>query len=195
MASSSRIPDEYLNTWGAINNYTPNAFQGTSISRDANSRPVKKLNSACDLCRQSRVKCSGGFSCRRCEDNNLKCKYSISRRCGRVKAALGSRQHKLRSPRLPPRNGTSQDMGMQIAPLCEALNVPSNLDIISQDGPSLALDFAGDFNEYGFSFPDDQFGFEGLDWPMNGIASNGFSHPFSNRVSVRYCPPIGPVCM
>ncbi|KAE8153892.1 hypothetical protein BDV25DRAFT_148621 [Aspergillus avenaceus] len=49
-------------------------------------RSSPRLCSACDACRQSRVKCTGGTPCRRCGNNGSTCHYSISLRQGRLKA-------------------------------------------------------------------------------------------------------------
>ena len=45
----------------------------------------KSLRSACDLCHQGKVKCSGGVPCEGCRKLSVRCKYSTSNRTGRPK--------------------------------------------------------------------------------------------------------------
>jgi hypothetical protein len=45
----------------------------------------KSLRSACDLCHQGKIKCSGGTVCEGCERLGVKCTYSTSNRTGRPK--------------------------------------------------------------------------------------------------------------
>ncbi|KAH8695325.1 hypothetical protein BGW36DRAFT_361026 [Talaromyces proteolyticus] len=46
-----------------------------------------KLRAACDSCRQSKVRCSGGRVCVRCEKHEFKCVYSIASRAGKPKGS------------------------------------------------------------------------------------------------------------
>jgi hypothetical protein len=102
MVSSTEIPDAFLYNWhprrrqtggkaasAEPKNTSPNSTK--SSSNDActpTSKPPSnvKICSACDSCRQSRVKCSGGRTCQRCSNNNYVCNYSVSLRSGRLKA-------------------------------------------------------------------------------------------------------------
>ena len=45
----------------------------------------KSLRSACDLCHQGKVKCSGGTPCDGCDRLGVRCIYSTSNRTGRPK--------------------------------------------------------------------------------------------------------------
>lgn len=46
-------------------------------------RPQKKLRSACDICHQTKVRCSSDTPCRTCENLDIECVYSVSNRVGR----------------------------------------------------------------------------------------------------------------
>ena len=46
---------------------------------------TKKLRSACDSCHQTKVRCSGGQPCEKCEKIGFDCVYSVSERTGRPK--------------------------------------------------------------------------------------------------------------
>ena len=46
-------------------------------------RPHRKLRSACDLCHQTKVRCSGDTPCQTCENLDMECVYSVSNRVGR----------------------------------------------------------------------------------------------------------------
>jgi hypothetical protein len=50
-----------------------------------NTKP--RLRSACDSCRQSKVKCSGGSTCLRCGKQGVPCKYSLASRAGKPKGS------------------------------------------------------------------------------------------------------------
>lgn len=45
----------------------------------------KSLRSACDLCHEGKIKCSGGRPCDGCHRLDVKCTYSTSNRTGRPK--------------------------------------------------------------------------------------------------------------
>lgn len=46
-----------------------------------------KLRSACDACRRSKVKCSGGTVCARCYKQDVICHYSLACRAGKPKGS------------------------------------------------------------------------------------------------------------
>lgn len=54
------------------------------------SRP-KKLRTACDICHQAKMKCSGGNPCSGCGDSGYECLYSVSNRIGRPKGTKNKR--------------------------------------------------------------------------------------------------------
>ena len=51
----------------------------------------KKLRTACDVCHQSKMKCSGGTPCSGCRDSGYNCCYSVSNRSGRPKGTKNKR--------------------------------------------------------------------------------------------------------
>lgn len=56
-------------------------------SKDATGLDKPRLRSACDSCRQSKVKCSGGSTCSRCLKQGVPCKYSLASRAGKPKGS------------------------------------------------------------------------------------------------------------
>lgn len=54
------------------------------------NRP-KKLRTACDICHQAKMKCSGGNPCSGCGDSGYECFYSSSNRIGRPKGTRNKR--------------------------------------------------------------------------------------------------------
>ncbi|QGA12867.1 hypothetical protein EYB26_000512 [Talaromyces marneffei] len=46
-----------------------------------------RYRAACDACRQSKVRCSGGGVCIRCKKHDYKCRYSIAHRAGKPKGS------------------------------------------------------------------------------------------------------------
>ncbi|KAL1965337.1 hypothetical protein VTN77DRAFT_5774 [Rasamsonia byssochlamydoides] len=52
-----------------------------------NAHDKPRLRSACDSCRQSKVKCSGGSTCLRCNKQGVPCKYSLASRAGKPKGS------------------------------------------------------------------------------------------------------------
>ena len=86
---SSQIPKECIVNWKPLQRSSSHAETMSPIS-SSGSIPhhfTKRLRTACDLCRHSRIKCSGGSTCQRCASNGLKCNYGVSMRHGRTKAA------------------------------------------------------------------------------------------------------------
>ncbi|KAB8223693.1 hypothetical protein BDV33DRAFT_30270 [Aspergillus novoparasiticus] len=89
MVSSSEVPSHLSTSWKA--------------TEAPSRRSSPRLCSACDACRQSRVKCTGGNPCRRCGNNGANCHYSVSLRNGRLKA---NRVQKPTAQASPPYSGT-----------------------------------------------------------------------------------------
>lgn len=54
-------------------------------SIDETGKP--RYRAACDACRQSKVRCSGGGVCVRCKKHDYKCRYSIAHRAGKPKGS------------------------------------------------------------------------------------------------------------
>ncbi|KAL9125522.1 MAG: hypothetical protein Q9217_005279 [Psora testacea] len=57
---------------------------------DHSTKP-KKLRTACDVCHQAKMKCSGGRPCDGCRDSGYDCSYSVSNRIGRPKGTKNKR--------------------------------------------------------------------------------------------------------
>ena len=51
----------------------------------------KKLRTACDICHQAKMKCSGGTPCQGCRGSDHECIYSVSKRIGRPKGTKNKR--------------------------------------------------------------------------------------------------------
>ena len=60
-------------------------------SRDQEPNKHKKLRTACDICHQAKMKCSGGSPCNGCRDSGYECSYSVSNRIGRPKGTKNKR--------------------------------------------------------------------------------------------------------
>lgn len=60
-------------------------------SRDQDGNKHKKLRTACDICHQAKMKCSGGTPCNGCRDSGYECSYSVSNRIGRPKGTKNKR--------------------------------------------------------------------------------------------------------
>lgn len=76
----------------------PNQFANSDMlsphSRDQGQQhtpPGKKLRTACDVCHQSKMKCSGGTPCGGCLSSGNNCLYSVSNRTGRPKGTKNKR--------------------------------------------------------------------------------------------------------
>ncbi len=63
----------------------------TSQDREANKHLSKKLRTACDICHQAKMKCSGGTPCQGCRGSDHDCIYSVSKRIGRPKGTKNKR--------------------------------------------------------------------------------------------------------
>ena len=59
--------------------------------RDQEPNKHKKLRTACDICHQAKMKCSGGSPCNGCRDSGYECSYSVSNRIGRPKGTKNKR--------------------------------------------------------------------------------------------------------
>jgi hypothetical protein len=53
--------------------------------------PGKKFRTACDICHQGKMRCSGGSPCTGCQEMGYFCYYSISQRLGRPKGTKNKR--------------------------------------------------------------------------------------------------------
>ena len=58
---------------------------------DQQPQKPKKLRTACDVCHQAKMKCSGGRPCDGCRDSGYDCSYSVSNRIGRPKGTKNKR--------------------------------------------------------------------------------------------------------
>lgn len=63
----------------------------TSHDRETNKHLSKKLRTACDICHQAKMKCSGGTPCQGCRGSDHDCIYSVSKRIGRPKGTKNKR--------------------------------------------------------------------------------------------------------
>ena len=63
----------------------------TSQDRETAKPPSKKLRTACDICHQAKMKCSGGTPCQGCRGSDHECIYSVSKRIGRPKGTKNKR--------------------------------------------------------------------------------------------------------
>ena len=69
------------------------AFKLTTMSstHEQEGNKHKKLRTACDICHQAKMKCSGGTPCNGCRDSGYDCFYSVSNRIGRPKGTKNKR--------------------------------------------------------------------------------------------------------
>ena len=67
------------------------ASMSTSQDRETNKPQSKKLRTACDICHQAKMKCSGGNPCQGCRSSDHDCIYSVSKRIGRPKGTKNKR--------------------------------------------------------------------------------------------------------
>ena len=92
-------------------------------SRDQDGNKHKKLRTACDICHQAKMKCSGGTPCNGCRDSGYECSYSVSNRIGRPKGTKNkrtlermSRNQQEAERESKARNTPSSDQGLGIQP-------------------------------------------------------------------------------
>lgn len=67
------------------------ASMSTSQDQETNKHLSKKLRTACDICHQAKMKCSGGTPCQGCRGSDHDCIYSVSKRIGRPKGTKNKR--------------------------------------------------------------------------------------------------------
>lgn len=75
----------------SLSSFLGNHSSVESLGHQAKSKPIQtmqpsastRLRSACDVCHQSKVKCSGGNPCRGCQKIGIACNYSSSNQNGR----------------------------------------------------------------------------------------------------------------
>ena len=180
MVSSDDVPEEFLITWNPSLNCS-GIGNGTCSSANRRQSEPTKLCSACDSCRQARVRCGGGDTCQRCSNNNLHCHYSSSRRSGRLKATQVRRRegHPNRQMAQPLINQQTDLAGNQSCP---------NID---DDDPIHILQPAKE-NDFGaFSTPDSQDGFpfnvtNDIDTLLSSFSSTQDGFPVANTIHVRH---------
>lgn len=63
----------------------------TLQDRETNQSLSRKLRTACDICHQAKMKCSGGTPCQGCRGSDHDCIYSVSKRIGRPKGTKNKR--------------------------------------------------------------------------------------------------------
>ena len=88
----------------------PLRTQQIKMGQEAKS---KKLRTACDVCHQAKMKCSGGQPCAGCRDSRYACSYSVSNRIGRPKGTKNKRTLE-RLSRQKPSNLAEQSSSNQI---------------------------------------------------------------------------------
>ncbi|KAF4631387.1 hypothetical protein G7Y89_g6745 [Cudoniella acicularis] len=201
MVSSSQVPDEFLVSWDPLrqsalrNRRISTDFRNSNETSDSNSSSIKKpeskrLNSACDMCRHSRVKCSGeNPSCQRCTSNHLSCNYSVSRRSGRVKASkpdqvidgdslpiIGLKKRKQRP------NNSSFEIGSEEFLPGKKINNLMSSDITRESSLTPDIDGMVPNNEF-FLDTDDLFNFDTISPMMNGFATNYLANADLNFLS------------
>ena len=109
--------------------------------QDSNKQlPPKKLRTACDVCHQAKMKCSGGTPCAGCRDSGYECRYSVSNRIGRPKGTKNKRT----LDRMSRNKGgggeqteNDQSSPTQAHPSLTALSNPSGSSMPSSDKTSI----------------------------------------------------------
>lgn len=74
----------------------------------------RKFRSACDICHQGKIKCSGGNPCEGCHKLGIVCRYSVSNRIGRPKG-VKNRKTLDRVKTLKAADQTSIDCGENVS--------------------------------------------------------------------------------
>ncbi len=173
MVSSDDVPDEFLINWNPSLNSS-----GTGNRRQ--SEPTK-LCSACDSCRQARVRCGGGSTCQRCSNNDLHCHYSSSRRSGRLKATQVMRRNG------HPNRQTPQSL------INQQTDLTGNQSCLNrEDDDSIPIVQRAKENEFGaFSTPNGQEGFSfdetnDIDACLGSFLSTSAGFPVANTTHVRH---------
>jgi hypothetical protein len=62
-----------------------------SLKRLQSSKPMVRRRSACNVCHEGKIKCSGGLTCVACQLSGLQCTYSLISRLGRPKGSKNKR--------------------------------------------------------------------------------------------------------
>ncbi|KAK4694500.1 C6 transcription factor GliZ, partial [Lecanoromycetidae sp. Uapishka_2] len=144
-----------------------------SHEQTTNKNPAsagKKLRTACDVCHQSKMKCSGGKPCSGCRDAGYDCSYSFSNRSGRPKGTKNKRTlERMNGKKSGSSENTENDRSspVQAQPLMTALNngvgsstvpgqqtsIDSMLDTSLEDPRSLGMSepfgpFSDDMNSW-----------------------------------------------
>ncbi|KAI0429785.1 hypothetical protein F5Y09DRAFT_248758 [Xylaria sp. FL1042] len=137
MVNSTWIPSSYTTRWRAARRQS----LPSPSAQAAHSPPMPTYNSSCTNCTRSRVRCSGGNPCDRCEKSLLDpllCVYELSRRHGK-RRAREFEAHSLGS------SSTSTDQQPEAAilpwqggPTSTPLSVDSLLGIYSSEFDQLA---------------------------------------------------------
>lgn len=96
--------------------------------KSPNSPEKPRLRAACDACRQSKVRCSGGQVCVRCEKHDFQCTHSIASRAGKPKGSKNkSTLKKLENLQVTKRNGSSKE---KVAAWTTAPKAPSKQNLL-----------------------------------------------------------------
>ena len=70
MTSRAQVPGKFINNWNVLN---PGKSSRTSHGLSPLSR--KPVTTACETCRLTKAKCTGGELCGRCSRRKMQCKY------------------------------------------------------------------------------------------------------------------------
>lgn len=114
----------------------------------------KKLRTACDVCHQAKMKCSGGRPCDGCRDSGYDCSYSVSNRIGRPKGTKNKRtlerlnrqnpdnehehhsSHQVTNPISMPRQAMSQGSSCLSSPISTTPTFSEDMSIDAMLGTS-----------------------------------------------------------
>ena len=123
--------------------------------RDQEPNKHKKLRTACDICHQAKMKCSGGSPCNGCRDSGYECSYSVSNRIGRPKGTKNkrtlermSRNQAENDRENKPRGASGKDQGLGIQTGSNAFDNEMRIGSNAPDG----LPFDSMFGTHG-SYP------------------------------------------
>lgn len=109
----------------------------TSQDRETNKHPSKKLRTACDICHQAKMKCSGGTPCQGCQGSGYECIYSVSKRIGRPKGTKNKRTADRMSSQNPGNGPRSDENGHESQ---VSVSTPSPAQISRSQSQPLAFD-------------------------------------------------------
>jgi hypothetical protein len=167
-----------------------------------NPRPLKSLRSACDLCHQTKVKCSGGRPCDECKTLGIECSTSFSNRIGRPKGTRNKKtldriqrlqaNARINTSKLGKQNGRVDEGVIVTPPPWDELMVPvfasQNCDqIVGQDSYSadyLCLEASGGNSTFPFLADDEDIwsSLQTVDAPHSSDTSNEGSQPKVRRL-------------